>query len=553
MTIASEVSADLLWKHLEAICQWERYTGKPGEAQAVSYIERELMKVGISVTVHEVDAWISIPGNASLEILGEENVSLPVITAAFGATTGEGGILGDAIFVGDASEPTGPVAGRIVVGERMVMPGRFFAFERAGAIAQVYVNMGLTHEMTVSTIWGSPTPESVDRYPRTPVVSLTREQGQSLIDRLKAKEEVKLRVSAETDTGWRKTVMPVATIDPPGGAGEYVLLGGHIDSWHMGANDNAAGNTTLMELARLIQNHRGDLRRGLRVAWWNGHSHGRFSGSTWYADHMFEDLRAGCVAYLNIDQPGCRQCTLYRPFSTSEISRWVQDVVGRFGGQKVKPNPPQKMADQSFWGVGIPSFSFLPVLSPDSPELQKDYPASGFPEYWHNPADTLDKMDKELLAEHARLYASALLELCTAERVPLDPRTTALAVETELENLQKRTGGSFDLMRAISASSRFTAAAKNLMDGIDSLEPGKANRTLLRISHALNPVLYTQLGPFDQDPATVAMTLPGFQQLDEFLAAGPASHEGRLFYTRLVRERNRLCAALLSATEAASL
>ena len=31
MSIATEVSTDHLWKHLEAICQWERYTGTPGE------------------------------------------------------------------------------------------------------------------------------------------------------------------------------------------------------------------------------------------------------------------------------------------------------------------------------------------------------------------------------------------------------------------------------------------------------------------------------------------------------------------------------------------
>ncbi|MFC1491237.1 M28 family metallopeptidase [Nitrospinota bacterium] len=552
MSIASEVSPDLLWKHLESICQWERYTGTPGETQTVEYISHELSALGIDVEIHEFDALISIPGKASLDILGETEEHIPAITAVFGASTGEGSVTGDAVYVGEAVAPEGPVAGRIVVAERMLSPGRFFEFEQAGAIGQVYVNMGYAHEMTVSTVWGSPTPESVGRLPATPVVTLSREQGQGLIDLLKTKHEVKLRIHAKTDTAWRKTTMPVAAISPPSGGDEYVLVGGHLDSWHFGANDNGAGDTTLMELARLIHNHRGEIRRGLRVAWWNGHSHGRFSGSTWYADHMFEELRANCAAYLNIDQPGCRQCTIYRPFCTADISAWVKDAVSRLGGQETVPDDPQKMADQSFWGVGVPSFSFLPILPPDAPDLQKDHPESGFPEYWHNPADTIDKMDKDLLAEHTRLYASALFELCTAERFPLDLRPMADVVDKTLADLTGRAGNVFDFDPVVSAANRFRKSAESLAAKADAIGPGAMNQATRKISHALNAALYTQLGPFDHDRASGAQVLPGLQRVADYLAAGPENHNGRVLYTRLVRERNRACAALNAASDIAS-
>jgi N-acetylated-alpha-linked acidic dipeptidase len=551
MSISTEVSTDILWKNLEAICQWERYTGTLGEAQAVDYIATELRALGIDVTVHEFDALISIPGKASLDILGDAPEHILAITAVFGASTGEAGVTGDAVYVGDALAPKGPVAGRIIVADRMLSPGRFYAFEQAGAIGQVYVNMGYTHEMTVSTVWGSPTPESVGRIPTTPVLTLSREQGQGLIDRLKSKNEVKLRIHAQTDTKWRKTTMPVATIPPPSGSEEYVLVAGHIDSWQFGANDNGAGDTTLMELARLMHNHRGELKRGLRVAWWNGHSHGRFSGSTWYSDHMFEELRDNCAAYLNIDQPGCRQCTIYRPFCTADISSWVKDAVSRIGGQETTPDNPRKMADQSFWGVGVPSFSFLPVLPPDAPDLQKDHPDSGFPEYWHNPADTLDKMDRELLTEHTRLYAAALLELCTADRFPLDPRATASVVDSALGDLKKRAATTFDLEPALKAAARFRKAAEAMMGKAQSADPAALNTATRRISHALNATLYTQIGPFDHDRASGATIFPGLQRLGEYLEKGPESHEGRVIYTRLVRERNRACTALEEAARIA--
>ena len=54
--------------------------------------------------------------------------------------------------------------------------------------------------------------------------------------------------------------MPVASIAPDNGSDEYALVAGHVDSWHIGANDNAAGDATLMELARIAHATRGELK-----------------------------------------------------------------------------------------------------------------------------------------------------------------------------------------------------------------------------------------------------------------------------------------------------
>ena len=53
-----------------------------------------------------------------------------------------------------------PVAGRVVVAEGMLSPGCFYYFEQRGAIAQVYVNKGNAHELTVSTIWARRRPRA---------------------------------------------------------------------------------------------------------------------------------------------------------------------------------------------------------------------------------------------------------------------------------------------------------------------------------------------------------------------------------------------------------
>ena len=565
MSVRESVDADSLWRNLGHICRWERYTGTDGENEAVRYIEAELTALGIDVAVHRFDSLISIPGETTLRLTGEGGGTIRAISAAFGASTGAAGVRGQAAYVADAGPPatpftdpfytgaTGeaPVAGRVVVAEGMVSPGRFHHFERRGALAQVYVNKGNAHELTVSTIWGAPTPESIARLPGTPVVTLSRGQGAGLIERLRAREEVELLVRAEMDTAWRETLMPVASVAPDNGSEDYVLIGGHIDSWHVGANDNAAGDATLMELARVAHETRGELRRGLKIAWWNGHSHGRFSGSTWYADHMFQELRKNCVAYLNIDQPGCVGATLYRPFCTADLRDWVRDAVSRLGGQDTQPDHPRKMADQSLWGVGVPSFSFLPVLPPGHPDLRKDHPGDGFPEYWHHPADTLDKMDKDLLAAHCRLYAAALHELCALERAPLNPAATAAVVNEEIDRLTESGGEAVDLGDLSEAGARFARACAALNEKLAGMDAAHANRALLDISHAVNPVLYTLAGPFDHDPASGAFRLPGLQCIAHYATRGSASDAGKVIYTRLLREKNRVVAGLDAASAVA--
>jgi len=128
--------------------------------------------------------------------------------------------------------------------------------------------------------------------------------------------------------GWFVQKIPVVHIPGASEPERFVLLHGHYDSWDVGVGDNATGDATLLELARVFWQHRGDLRRSVRIAWWPGHSTGRYAGSTWYADAFALDLDAGCVAQINCDSPGCRWATSYHQTTTmSETEALVAGVV----------------------------------------------------------------------------------------------------------------------------------------------------------------------------------------------------------------------------------
>jgi carboxypeptidase Q len=89
---------------------------------------------------------------------------------------------------------------------------------------------------------------------------------------------------------------------------EIVMLGGHLDSWHVatGATDNAVGCAVMMEAARILKAIGVQPRRTIRVALWSGEEEGLL-GSLAYVEQHFGTVEhpkpefAKLDAYLNID------------------------------------------------------------------------------------------------------------------------------------------------------------------------------------------------------------------------------------------------------------
>jgi len=100
----------------------------------------------------------------------------------------------------------------------------------------------------------------------------------------------------------------VAEIPGTDKANEIVMLGGHLDSWHVatGATDNAIGCAQMMEAARILKALGVKPRRTIRVALWSGEEEGLL-GSLAYVDSHFGTVEkpkpefATLDAYLNVD------------------------------------------------------------------------------------------------------------------------------------------------------------------------------------------------------------------------------------------------------------
>jgi Zn-dependent M28 family amino/carboxypeptidase len=112
------------------------------------------------------------------------------------------------------------------------------------------------------------------------------------------------------------------------------MFSGHHDTWYYGVMDNGGANATMLEIARLFAPEREAWRRGLRLCFWSGHSHGRYSGSTWYADNHWEQLARRCVAHVNVDSTGARGNTVMSDaLASAELSGLGAEAVRARGAR----------------------------------------------------------------------------------------------------------------------------------------------------------------------------------------------------------------------------
>jgi len=326
--LLAAISLDAPWDLVEAFSAQPRW--RPDDVNiGANMIIARLGALGVPVTVHEPDLYLSTPLSASVEAGGETHRAKPPSSSLSvpGGLTAElvyipanlkalrsysrdiGELFGGAIS--SADEVRAKVGGRIFITEGFGNPALTSLVEEWGGAGVIAINPGVDiHWGTCTTIWGNPDLDDLPRKPRIPVVAVNKETGAKLI--AIAREGGSATIRTEMLEGWFPQKIPVVHIPGSGPeADDFVLVHGHYDSWDVGVGDNATGDATLLELARVLWEHRAKLNRGVTIAWWPGHSTGRYAGSTWFSDAFAIALDEHCVAQINCDSPGCRWATSY--------------------------------------------------------------------------------------------------------------------------------------------------------------------------------------------------------------------------------------------------
>ena len=553
--VVTAVSADEPWALVERFADLERVSDTEDEQTAADYIVERLEALGISHEVYTPELYLSTPGAATIHT-DDGWESETVKTVSF---SGSETVQGELVYVENDDEMdsiasmlsvdlTGAsenLDGKVVLAESVIPISAIEELNARGAEAfiGIHPHEREPHEGIVTPVWGGAPPLSqTDRIPRLPVANVSKVEGEELIE--KAGHGATVTVETETQTRWAEC--PVIVAEVPGERkpdnDRFVLLHGHLDSWHEGITDNATGDAGLLETIRVISNHAKHLRRDVRVAWWPGHSTGRYAGSTWFADEFALELEANCVAHINMDSPGVADATEFdRAKWTSALNSVASGTIRDVAGKTADEERVSRAGDYSFSNLGIPGMSPQSSIPAEIREHRGYHPvggSGGHADAWHLTTDTIEKADPDVLVRDVQVFAIAVVRLCAADSIPLDLEYTArkqrdiVAAYDEVSE--------FDLGPIVTELEAIADSASELGEKGSEIEERTIDvvKTLTRLN-------YTSEGRFKQDPAEAR---PPYPSVEPATRLSECSEDDRRFLeVQLQRARNSLLGDLRDA------
>lgn len=389
-----------------------RLAGTEGDARAVEWALAQLRALGFD-NVHaepvRVPHWVR--GECRVETVSPWPQRLVAEALGGSVATPEGGIEAEVIAVKDLEEmATGDstrFAGRIVFysgrmerradgsgyGKAVAVRGRgAIEAARRGALAVVIRSVGTDHDRVAHT--------GAMRYDpsvaRIPALALSNPDADLLVDQLATGERVRLRLrntSSMADSTWSANV--VGEIRGRERPDEFVVLGGHLDSWDLGtgAHDDATGVCIMTGAARLIGQASLRPRRSIRLVMFANEEFG-LSGAREYARaHAAEASRIvfGMESDLGAFQPLGFRVRVMPEFLPA--ARAMHSLLLPLGVEW-RGNDATGDADVGqLLAIGVPVGDL-------------DTDASPYFDLHHTPNDTFDKVDPLLVRRNVACYAT---------------------------------------------------------------------------------------------------------------------------------------------------
>ncbi len=286
--------------HLEHLC-WKigpRLTSSSRLTQACEWAREEFEKWGLKARLEE---WGTFPvgfdrGPWSARMLEPEERALTICTPSWSAGT-DGPVVGPAILapetddqLKDAKEK---LKGAWVVSTARGADKYQVAYDEAG-VAGIIRSSG--SELIVTS---GNSRISWDNLPKRVIVQMMASQHKAVVDHLKAGKGVKLSIQIKNTFVQGPIKLYNVIADLPGSEkpDEYVIVGGHIDSWDgaQGCTDNGTGTATTMEAARLLAKAGAKPKRTIRFMLWSGEEQGLLGSRAWVKAHPDEMMKISGV------------------------------------------------------------------------------------------------------------------------------------------------------------------------------------------------------------------------------------------------------------------
>ncbi len=320
-------------------------------------------------------------------------------------------------------------------------------------VAQASVPMASARGTNAPATAGRSSPWATNAAPMPAQVALAVEDYNRLARMIQAGEKVKMTVDLrvkfhDADLMGYNTVAEIPGTDLKD---EVVMIGAHLDSWHVGtgATDNGAGVAATMEAVRILQALGLQPRRTIRIGLWTGEEQGLLGSRAYVTKHLGYATnitnaasaatgspraesnqprrpRGGSTnsvtrkivkrdgyekfsAYFNLDNGTGKIRGVYLQNNESArpiFRRWLQPFAD-LGAETLTYNSTGGTDHLSFDGIGLPGFQFIqdPI------------------EYWtrthHSNADVFDRIQADDMKQASTIMAAFLWNAATMnEKVP---------------------------------------------------------------------------------------------------------------------------------------
>lgn len=546
------LAGSALTDHTKKIAALTRVAGTKQEAKAFAYIYEALKGLGLKPVQYSPTALISIPMSA---MIGIEGLAFTGEPPAMSPNTGPDGVRAKAVWVSKENWPDFKSFSRnkIVILDGIPTPKTVSALAKAHCAGAVFVNsLTMITQSNISPVWGCPSSEQFEQLPAIPVVSVTRETGGALKDCILSRPDGDVVLWTNLDTSWRAIPVLTCEIAAAAATDDYVLFSGHVDSWFHGAMDNAGANAAMLEIARVMSRQRQVMKRNLRLAFWSGHSQGRYAGSAWYADEFWQDIHEHCVAHINIDSVGAKNADVlsYAPVmaQTRDLAR---EYVRKYAGQSFEGTRMGRAGDQSFWGHGVPSlFITLSEQNPvGEPAENADFHqllggsanTGGLGRWWHTREDTFEVVDENNLLRDTRIFCACIVRFCTDLILPLKLAEEISEIVSGVDSWAKKAGEGCDLDDLQSVLNDLSCLVKEIYRLLPGAEFQKRygaeiNEMIKKLNHILVPANYVAGDKYNHD---AALQQPAVPSLAVWADLGAETDAGRSCMLSITAKRRK--------------
>jgi hypothetical protein len=539
------------------------HSGSPQEEEAIQYMKKRLEEYSLKCRIHRFDAYLSDPKYSTLKII--EPVEMEIQSTPYrqvGSTSPEG-FEAEMIYLAPDEIGYADCRDKVVLCEQKtsgdwmgLRAGLLLRLQKMGIKGLVVIEQDdymptVCHQRADFSVSGSPTSDNIDDIQTIPaILHISNKDGQSL-RKLVKQGGVRAHIVSIMDTGWKsipllKTEIK-GTIEPE----KFMLVNAHVDTppFSPGVVDNLSGDVAIMEIARLLNQHRDKLRRSIRFAIWPGHEIGRYAGSTWYNDAFWHDLRHGCITSYNIDSPGTKGATQFRSIQITEVMDAAQEAVTAVQGKGVDSYRwATRAGDGSFWGTGMPHVSITTSRPQEDYDPHVNYSGGGW--WWHTPFATMEYGSIDVLEMDVKAELNFITRIINCPILPYNFTKYAEKLHEILVEMQKKSenvSDDFNIYPVIKRAEEFIELSTNLESTImkkgktlNEEEIKKLNNSLMWISRHINPIAHSNAGPSEQMSMETfgALPFPRIAEINELAKMTPKSHEYNLLKNKLLRQRN---------------